>query len=74
MRMTFDRSVPVHIQISRIVKSHTGRKHQHRKGPGRVSAERRAANKQRQLLARAKQKRFSKLARAYWSGESDVHP
>lgn len=29
MRMTFDQDVPVHEQISRRIKCHTGRKHMH---------------------------------------------
>lgn len=74
MRLTFDKSVPLHVQISRIVKCHTGRKHQHRKGPGRSASDQRSANKQRQLLALAKQKRFSRLARAYWTGQTEEHP
>lgn len=69
MRMTFDQSVPVHEQISRILKCHTGRKHQHRKGPGKAQRD--------PYLAAAKhrrQARWLSKARAYWSGQSEEHP
>lgn len=65
MRMTFDSSVPLADQIRRIIKVKTGRKHQHRIGPGRKQVR---ASK---IDPKAKQR---KLVAAYWRGELDEFP
>ena len=74
MRLTFSQDTPLHEQIKRIVKSHTGRKHQHRKGPGKLSEEQRRRREHNAKAAKARRKKFLRSARAYWRGESDEHP
>jgi hypothetical protein len=72
--MTFDRTVPIQDQISRRIKTKTGRKHRHAKGPGRVAAEKRAKAMQACKVKQAKRGRYLKRVRAYWAGEIDEHP
>jgi hypothetical protein len=67
MRMSFDKSVPLHEQLKRIVKSHTGRKHQHRVGPGKV-------RKQVCAIQAKRLARYNRKVHAYWSGEAEEHP
>lgn len=68
MRKSFDQSVPLHEQISRITKTQTGRKHQHRIGPGRKQPQKLSA------MALKKQRAFRAKVRAYWAGEVDEFP
>lgn len=68
MRKIFDQSVPLAEQISRITKVQTGRKHQHRIGPGRKQSSKASAIQLKQDRARRQK------VRAYWSGELDEFP
>lgn len=61
-------------KLVRIVHCHTGRKHQHRKGPGRISEEQLQKQRHSSAVARAKHKKFLRSARAYWRGEREEHP
>lgn len=74
MRMTFDKKTPRHEALMRIVNCHTGRKHGHRKGPGRIGAEQKAKQVQSAKAQKARRSKFLKRARAYWAGESETHP
>jgi hypothetical protein len=68
MRQSFDQNVPLAEQIKRIIKSATGRKHQHRIGPGRKR------QKQPNPKLLAKKRKLKKRVRAYWKGETNEHP
>jgi hypothetical protein len=63
--MTFDSSVPLADQVRRIIKVKTGRKHQHRIGPGKKRVRVSSIN------PKAKQR---KRIAAYWRGELDEFP
>lgn len=68
MHQTFDRDVPLEEQVRRAgIKAHTGRKHQHRIGPGKP---RKRPNPG--VLGRVR--KVKARVRAYWRGESDEYP
>ena len=74
MRRDFDSKVSQGEALLRIPKIHTGHKHMHKKGPGRISAEQRRKRRHVQAVQRGKRKKQLAATRAYWSGESDEHP
>ena len=75
MHQDFDRALPRHEQLARLSAGKTpGRKHQHRKGPGKAANE--AANKKRNVAAFKKNAAapFVAAVRAYWLGLRDSYP
>jgi hypothetical protein len=68
MRQDFDASVSQADALKRIPKVCTGRKHQHRLGPGRVK------KKAVDPHAFARVKKLRARTAAYWRGETDECP
>lgn len=75
MRKSFDQSVPLHEQIARGSKTvSTGRKHQHRLGPGKKAEK--VAKAAGHLTARLakRRKRVAAMVHDYFTGKRDTHP
>ena len=74
MRKTFDAKIPESEQRLRVIKNHTGHKHQKKRGPGKSAAitTKRAKNLSR--MQSAKEKNFRTAASAFFRGERDTYP
>ncbi len=71
MTLTFDRSVPVHIQRLRSAeRKRVGHKHMHTIGPGKKQRVRPRANAHQKQQMR----KFKQRVRAYYLGELDQYP
>lgn len=73
MRRDFDSKVSQGEALLRIPKIHTGHKHMHKNGPGRVAEDQRRKRRHVQAIQRAKRKKQLAATRAYWRGEADEH-
>lgn len=75
MRKSFDQSVPLHEQLARGSKTvSTGRKHQHRIGPGKKAEKALKAAAIVNGMKKSKAARIKAKVRAYWAGEKEEHP
>ncbi len=74
MRQTFPQHMPWHDQLLRIPTCHTGRKHQHRIGPGKLKQRQVSAMNHKNMMKRKMASKYSAKVRAYWLGLRDSHP